>query len=454
VPKSIRRYSPSATALRGELRLAKAERDLAEERLRACKHELFGASSEARETDQLGLFNEAEALGTDVAPAREEEPATQVAGHTRGKRGRKPLDPNLPREIVRHELPESDRFCAHDGHALVEIGVESSEQLDVIPEQVRVVQHQRVKYACPCCDLGIKVTPAPARIISRGLLTESALAWIITGKYQYGMPLYRQATLLRRFGGDISANTLAASVVRVGLAAQPVINLMRDVLLDSELIYGDETTFQVLKELGRRHQSKSYLWTQVNGSGPPVRMFSYSPGRGAQHAQRLYAGVSPGALLMTDGYELYNGIAHAHQLVHLGCWAHYLEPDFISRDSDRGLCTRSKSEVRPPHKVRPRSQGLQEREEIRVGLPWLCVHWLYAGLLPERSHGIDLHLQVDRDVPPRRCDAGMAKVVTDHGYVRSGLKQGHGTAMSQDVGCDVFAHQCCEVGRNQWRPTR
>ncbi|MEI7298693.1 transposase, partial [Paraburkholderia tropica] len=95
-------------------------------------------------------------------------------------------------------------------------------------------------------------------------------------------------------GGDISSNTLAASVVRVGLAAQPVINLMRDVLLDSELIYGDETTFQVLKEPGRRPQSKSYLWAQVNGSGPPVRMFSYSPGRGAQHAQRLYAGVKPG----------------------------------------------------------------------------------------------------------------------------------------------------------------
>ncbi|WP_321894046.1 IS66 family transposase [Paraburkholderia tropica] len=309
-------------ALRGELRLAKAERDLAEERLRAYKHELFGASSEARATDQLGLFNEAEALGTDAAPAREDEPATQVAGHTRGKRGRKPLDPHLPREIVRHELPESERFCAHDGHALVEIGVETSEQLDVIPEQVRVVQHQRVKYACPCCDLGIKVTPAPARIIPRGLLTESALAWIITGKYQYGMPLYRQATLLRRFGGDISSNTLAASVVRVGLASQPVINLMRDVLLDSELIYGDETTFQVLKEPGRRPQTKSYLWAQVNGSGPPVRMFSYSPGRGAQHAQRLYAGVKPGTVLMTDGYELYNGIARDHRLVHLGCWAH------------------------------------------------------------------------------------------------------------------------------------
>ena len=75
------------------------------------------------------------------------------------------------------------------------------------------------------------MTPAPPRIIPRGLLSESALAWIATGKYQFGMPLYRQAGLLRRFGGDISSNTIAASMVRVGLATQPVINLVRDVLL-------------------------------------------------------------------------------------------------------------------------------------------------------------------------------------------------------------------------------
>ncbi|MDR6504261.1 hypothetical protein J2785_007462 [Burkholderia ambifaria] len=154
--------------LRGELRLVTAQRDLAEEKLRAYKHELFGASSEARHADQLGLFNEAETLATATDAPREDVPGTSVAAHTRGKRGRKPLDPNLPREVVRHELPESERFCAHDGHALVEIGVETSEQLDVIPEQVRVVQHQRGKYACPCCDLGIKVTPAPARIIPAG----------------------------------------------------------------------------------------------------------------------------------------------------------------------------------------------------------------------------------------------------------------------------------------------
>jgi transposase len=310
-------------ALRGALRLVTAERDLAEERLRAYRRELFGAKSEARGSDQLGLFNEAEALGANSTAALEDTPETTVGTHKRKRRGhRKPLDPSLPREVVRHDLPEAERFCTNDGHALVEIGVEISEQLDVIPEQLRVIQHQRVKYACPCCDLGIKVTPAPVRIIPRGLLTESALAWIATGKYQFGMPLYRQAGLLRRFGGDISSNTIAASMVRVGLAIQPVINLMRDALLDAELVYCDETTFQVLKEKGRKPQTKSYPWSQMTDSGNPIRCFTYTPGRGAHLADKLFTGIRKGAVLMTDGYEPYNGLAERYQLVHLGCWVH------------------------------------------------------------------------------------------------------------------------------------
>jgi transposase len=308
--------------LEGELRRLRIERDLLHAQLQAAKHKLFAAKSEARGTEQRDLFlNEAEALAT--APTRESEPdAVEVGAHRRTKRGRKPLDPALPREIVRHELPIEERVCPHDGTALVEIGAEISEQLDVVPQQVRVIQHQRVKYACPCCDQGIKTTPAPARIIPKGLLTEAALAWITVAKYQDALPLYRTAALLARFGGDLSRNTLAASVVRLGVAVQPIINLLRDHLLDSDLVYGDETVVQVLKEPGRAAQTKSYLWAQMNGTGPPVRLFSYAPTRSMAYALSLYAGIKPNAVLMTDGYEPYNEVARTHDLVHLGCWAH------------------------------------------------------------------------------------------------------------------------------------
>lgn len=335
-------------ALAGALRVATTERDLALERLRALQRQLFAAKSETRSADQKDLFlNEAEALApTDqTAPAQAEpEESTPVTGHQRKKPGRKPLDPALPREVVRHELPASERICAHDGHALVEIGADVSEQLDVIPEQVRVLQHHRIKYACPCCDQSLKVTPAPARIIPRGLLSEQAQAWVITGKYQFGMPLYRTAALLRRFGGDLASNTLAAGVVRIGQAVQPVINLLRDHLLDSDLIYGDETTVQVLKEPGRKAQTKSYMWAQMSGDGRPVRLFAYAPGRGAIHAEKLYAGIRTGTTLITDGYEVYNGIAKTGKLTHLGCWVHARRP-FIKAEEAIPKAARSPDQL-------------------------------------------------------------------------------------------------------------
>ncbi|MBB5445791.1 hypothetical protein HDG38_004423 [Paraburkholderia sp. WSM4177] len=37
-------------------------------------------------------------------------------------------------------------------------------------------------------------------------------------------------------------------------------------------------------------------------------------------ADKLFTGIRKGAVLMTDGYGPYNGIAERYQLVHLGCW--------------------------------------------------------------------------------------------------------------------------------------
>jgi transposase len=324
--------------LKSELVLVRTERDLLKERLNKFMRKIFCAKSEVSSQSQKDMFfNEAEGLGAQAQPAQQEEAGfdegdgstIDVPAHQRAKRGRKPLDPALPRHVVRHELPESERVCPHDGSPLKEIGIEASEQLDIIPQQVRVIRHERVKYACPCCDGTLRLAAKPAQVIPKGLFSEGLLAWVISSKYCDGLPLYRQAALLGRFGGsDLSRNTLAASVVRVGQAVQPIINLLRDHLLEAPLVYGDETTVQVLKEPGKSAQSKSYMWAQMtqgsgpDGTGPPIRLFAYSPSRSTAAAQMLYAGMRTGSTLMSDGYAVYDQIAQAHQLVHLACWAH------------------------------------------------------------------------------------------------------------------------------------
>jgi transposase len=332
--EEIAALQKALASAKSELILVRTERDLLKERLNKFMRKIFAAKSEVSSQSQKDMFfNEAEALGAQAQPAAQEEDGKDegidVPAHKRAKRGRKPLDPALPRSVVRHELPESERVCPHDGATLKEIGVEASEQLDIIPQQVRVIRHERVKYACPCCDGSLRLASKPAQIIPKGLFSEGLLAWVITSKYCDGLPLYRQAALLGRFGGsDLSRNTMAASVVRVGQAVQPIINLLRDHLLEAPLTYGDETQIQVLKEPGKSAQSKSYMWAQMTqgsgpaGTGPPIRLFAYSPSRSTAAAQILYAGMRAKSVLMTDGYAVYDQMAQAHQLVHLACWAH------------------------------------------------------------------------------------------------------------------------------------
>jgi hypothetical protein len=170
-------------SLAGQLLLARTERDLLKERLNKLMRKIFAAKSETSSQDQKDMFfNEAEALGTPAQPAAQEEPgrdddagSVDVPAHKRVKRGRKPLDPALPRHVVRHELPEGERTCPHDGATLQEIGVEASEQLDIIPQQVRVIRHERVKYACPCCDGALQLASKPAQVIPKGLFSVSGL---------------------------------------------------------------------------------------------------------------------------------------------------------------------------------------------------------------------------------------------------------------------------------------
>ena len=45
---------------------------------------------------------------------------------------------------------------------------------------------------------------------------------------------------------------------------------------------------------GRAAQRKSYLWAQMSGSGPPIRLFTYAASRSAQTARQFYDGARAG----------------------------------------------------------------------------------------------------------------------------------------------------------------
>ena len=319
--------------LRAQLRLLLAQR--------------FAAKSERVEGDspQLGLFDEAEVDATDQTDEASTV-ITTVAGHTRARGHRRALPAHLPREEVVHDLAEADKTCPHDGTRLVVMGEETCEQLDIIPASIRVLHHRRLKYACPCCRQHVVTAGLPPQPIPKSQASPGLLASITTAKYADAQPLYRQSTQFERIGFEASRQTLARWMVQCGELVQPLINLLRDRLLDSAYIRMDETTVQVLKEPGKTAQSTSYLWVQQSGEREDlVVLYDYAPSR---------AGAVPVALLgsfngylQTDGYH---AVVAANGITPLYCWAH-ARRYFIEALKALGL-NPNKLPLKPPDKAR------------------------------------------------------------------------------------------------------
>lgn len=127
--------------------------------------------------------------------------------------------------------------------------------------------------------------------------------------------------VLGRHGIDIPRQTLARWVIQCGEHLQPLLNLMRDPLLESRVIHCDKTRVQVNKEPGREPTSQSWMWVQTGGPpNQPVVLFDYSTSCAQDLPSRLLESYR--GYLMTDYYAGYNALGAQPGIQRLGCWAH------------------------------------------------------------------------------------------------------------------------------------
>jgi transposase len=275
----------------------------------------FGKSSEKVPAEQLGMFDEVESESLNPEP--EESESISVPAHERKRGKRLKLPENLPRvEIV---IDIDNKICPEDGEGLKCIGEEVSEKLEIIPAKVRVIKTIRKKYACPACELMIEA-PAPLEMIPKSNASASVLAYIATGKYVDALPLYRQEAIFNRVGIDLSRQTMARWMIHIGEKITPLIALLREELLKSSYLHMDETTVQVLKEDGKKAETKSYMWVQARSGPRPIILFHYAKNRSADHP-RAVLGNYRGSLQI-DGYDGYAPVIKENQITRLGCWAH------------------------------------------------------------------------------------------------------------------------------------
>jgi len=289
------------------------------------KRALFGVRSEKVNPEQYELALEDIETAMAVIHAEDEatDPPKTKPAPRKSNRGHLPK--HLPRieEVI--EPDDIQCICGSERHI---IGEDTSERLDIIPAQFRVIVTRRPKYACRSCEAGIVQAAAKPRLIEGGMPTEATVASVIVSKYADHLPLYRQAQIYSRQGVDLDRSTLASWVGKAAYELKPVYDCLLANLKQSSKLFMDETTAPAL-DPGRRKVKTGYFWALArddrpwDGDAPPGVAFTYAPGRGGKYASEILKGFD--GILQVDGYAGYNRLLDRQKngdITLAYCWAH------------------------------------------------------------------------------------------------------------------------------------
>jgi transposase len=148
LPNDVAILKALVVELLATLREERNDKAALRERLERLLHRIYGPRTERFDPNQPLLFPElaAEPAAPEAPPQTEPKPAKRKAR----PHGRRRLPEHLPREPRHHHLTEAERLCPDCGQVRIDIGADTSEQLEYRPASLIVIVHHVHKYACPC----------------------------------------------------------------------------------------------------------------------------------------------------------------------------------------------------------------------------------------------------------------------------------------------------------------
>ena len=280
-------------------------------RLKAWK---FGAKTEAMNAEQRDIFEET--LAADQAGLEAQLAALQAAaqGSTPGASApeqqarrspkREPLPAHLPRVDQRIEPEDTHCPTPECGQAMVRVGEDISERLDIVPAQFFVQRQIRGKWVCKCCQLLVQ-EPAAPQVFDNALPTPGLQAHAAVSRFVDHIPYYRQEQVNARSGVRTPRSTLAAWGGQTGAQLMPLYNAHRIFVLGSRVVHADETPIGLLDPGGGKTK-KAYMWAYARGAfeAEPGVVFDFCAGRGGKYATEFLKGWA--GTLVVDAYSGYD----------------------------------------------------------------------------------------------------------------------------------------------------
>ena len=296
------------------------------DRLTLAQRKRFGASSEkyAEGYTQLGLFNEAEQEADPNAPEPELEEVHPSPYKRKKRSGQKEEDLSSfeTTEVIEYKLTGEDRYCPDCNTKYKVVTKETVKRLKFVPARFEVVEEVTCVYSCPKCGAMKRPEKAPS-LLKGSIATPSLVAGIMNAKYVNGMPLARQEREFARYDLNLSTKTMANWIIQCAdRYLQPLYELMKEELLHSGYLHGDETRIQVIDEPDQKGSTRNWMWvylTDEYSGSPRMVLFQYERTRAGYHPVE-FLGDQFGGYFTCDGYQAYHSLPE--RITVTGCMAH------------------------------------------------------------------------------------------------------------------------------------
>lgn len=230
------------------------------------------------------------------------EPTKKVKKKQTGHGPRK--QPKLSRNVQIHLLDDADQICPDCGAKLVEWQnhCDESEEITVVQRKYEVTVHKRQKYKCSgnhCSHIDVALGDPrffPGNRYSTDFVIEVAI-----DKYCDHLPLNRQVGRMRRAGLIVTTATLWDQLKALSVLFLPTLLALHEQILQSPLLYADETTWRMMKKGGSK---KWWVWVAHSDAGVYYLITSTRSAAAGRQLLQEYDGI-----VMADDYTVYNGLA-------------------------------------------------------------------------------------------------------------------------------------------------
>jgi transposase len=326
--------------------------------------QLYGRRSErvADDPDQKKLdFGDDPQVQDALADAAAE--AEQfVEGYTRRKKDKKrePRSEKFPEHIERYEVTApataDETHCATHGERQL-IGYDQTETLEYLRPVLRVRVTRYPKYICPNQpQCGVKEPPRPEGLVEGNRFDTSIAAEIVTARFGYHLPYYRQQDWFAGSGWTPSRSTLLNLSAAVAEVLQPLVDYYRQLLLSCGGLGCDETTVLLIvpatipqvdaddprstrihEVLSQAHQEgRKSVHARMWAYRPfelPFNVFDFTVSRHRDGPDEVLAGYT--GSLMADCWSGFQAIELRSdaRIVRGACWSHARRKVFEARDN-------------------------------------------------------------------------------------------------------------------------